>query len=66
MLDDLNKADVAYRIQDSILAMCHDPIQGMDGMKAIMLLSGVYVESAYLFDNCEESLQGAFVKLSKA
>lgn len=66
MLDDLNKADVAYRIQDSILAMCHDPVQGMDGMKAIMLLSGIYVESAYLFDNCEESLQGAFVKLSKA
>ncbi len=64
MLDDLNKADVAYRIQDSILAMCHDPEKGIDGMKAIMLLSGVYVESSYLFDNCEESLQASFTKLS--
>lgn len=66
MLEDQYKADVAYRIQDSILAMCHDEFQGMDGMKALMLLSGIYVESAYLFDNCEESLQASFIKLAQS
>ncbi len=65
MLDDTNKADVALRIHYAIQALCTDEDHGTDAMKAITLLAGMYVESAFLFDNCEESLQGTFVKLSE-
>jgi len=64
MFNDKHKADVAYRIQDSFLNLCFDPDQGIDGTKALMLLSGIYVETAYLFDNCEEALQASFTQLS--
>ena len=65
MLDYMNKADVAIRIHHAIQALCEDEEYGTDAMKALMVLSGMYVESAFLFDNCEESLQGAFVKLAE-
>lgn len=65
MLDDSNKADVALRIHHAIQALSEDEAHGTDSMRAILLLSGMYVESAFLFDNCEESLQGAFVKLGE-
>lgn len=64
MLDYMNKADVALRIHHAIQTLCEDEERGTDVTKAIMYLSGMYVESAFLFDNCEESLQGAFVKLA--
>ncbi len=63
MLDFMNKADVAHRIHYAIHAMSADDERGVDGMKSLLLLSGIYVESAFLFDNCEEALQGTFVKL---
>jgi len=63
MLDFMNKADVAHRIHFAIHAMSADDSRGVDGMKATLLLSGLYVECAFLFDNCEEALQGTFVKL---
>ena len=65
MLDMNNKADVALRIHHAIQVLSEDEAQGTDAMKVIMLLSGMYVESAFLFDNCEESLQGTFVKLGE-
>lgn len=65
MLNDHKKAEVAFKIQDSLLTLCHDDDRGIDGMKAITLLSGVYVETAYLFDNCEEALQASFRKLAE-
>lgn len=65
MLDDTNKADVALRIHYAIQSMCVEENKGLDAMKAITLLAGMYVESAFLFDNCEESLQGMFVKLAR-
>ena len=65
MLDFMNKADVAHRIHYAIHAMSADSGRGVDAMKATLLLSGLYVESAFLFDNCEEALQGTFVKLSE-
>ena len=58
MLDFMNKADVAHRIHYAIHAMSADEVRGVDAMKATLLLSGLYVESAFLFDNCEEALQG--------
>ena len=65
MLDFMNKADVAHRIHYTIHAMSAEDCRGFDAMKATLLLSGLYVESAFLFDNCEEALQGTFVKLGQ-
>lgn len=65
MLDDQNKADVAHRIHFAIQRLCEEEGKGLDAMKAINLLAGMYVESAFLFDNCEESLQGMFIKLGQ-
>ncbi|MEM8833115.1 MAG: hypothetical protein AAGB32_01115 [Pseudomonadota bacterium] len=64
MLNDQHKADVAYRILYTIQSLCEDEDQGTDAMKAITILSGVYVETAFLFDNCDEALQGSFSKLA--
>jgi hypothetical protein len=68
MLEQENKADVAHRIHYAIHALCHEEFEdgraGFDGMKALTLLSGMYVEVAFLFDNCDEALQGSFSKLS--
>jgi len=68
MLDDENKADVAHRIHYALHALCsevsEDGTSGYDGMKALTLLAGMYVEVAFLFDNCDEALQGSFSKLS--
>lgn len=64
MLDFMNKAEVAVRIHDSIQALCHDPEYGTDTMKATLLLSGMAVETAFLFDNHEEALEGIFARLA--
>ena len=63
MLDYMNKADVALRIQYALQAMTEEDGRGCDAMKKTMLLSGMLVETAFLFDNCEESLQATFIKL---
>ena len=63
MLDYMNKADVALRIHATIQSLSEEDGRGCDAMKAILLMSGMLVETAFLFDNCEESLQGSFVKL---
>ena len=65
MLDYMNKADVALRIHYAIQSLSEDEAHGTDAMKATMLLAGMYVETAFLFDNCEESLQGSFMRLSE-
>ena len=64
MLDFMNKAEVAVRIHDSIQGLCHDEEQGIDGMKELLLLCGMMVETAFLFDNCEDALPESFDKLS--
>lgn len=59
-----SKADVALRIHTSIQAMAEEPEMGTDAMKVLMLYSGMLVECAFLFDNCEDALEGAFARLS--
>lgn len=58
------KADVALRIHTSLQALSEDPEMGTDAMKVLMLYAGMLVECAYLFDNCEEALDGAFSRLA--
>lgn len=58
------KADVALRIHTSIQAMSEEPEMGTDAMKVLLLYAGMLVECAFLFDNCEEALEGAFSRLS--
>ncbi|MEM6782082.1 MAG: hypothetical protein AAF569_09495 [Pseudomonadota bacterium] len=69
MLDYMNKADIAVRIASTIQALSQDEREGglcqSDAMKSMMLLSGMLVETAFLFDNTEEALQGSFVKLAE-
>jgi hypothetical protein len=65
MLDDSNKADVALRIHYAIQSLSRDEARGLDMMKATTLLAGMYVETAFLFDNCDEALQGSFTKLGE-
>lgn len=64
MLLDQNKADVTHRIHTTIHALTLDEGH-CDAMKALCLLAGMYVETAYLFDNCEEALEGSFQKLGE-
>lgn len=64
MLDYMNKADVAMRIHATIQALSYEEERGTDAMKAMLLFSGMIVETAFLFDNGEEALQGSFVKLA--
>lgn len=59
------KADVALRIHTAIQAMAEEPEMGTDAMKILMLYAGMIVECAFLFDNCEEALEGAFARLSE-
>lgn len=58
------KADVALRIHTSIQAMAEEPEMGTDAMKVLMLYAGMLVECAFLFDNCEEALEGSFARLA--
>lgn len=58
------KADVALRIHTSIQALAEEPEMGTDSMKVLMLYAGMLVECAFLFDNCEEALEGAFARLA--
>lgn len=64
MLTFSNKADVAARVHRTLYALSKDPDQGTDGMKMLLLISGMLVETAFLFDNCEEALEGSFEKLA--
>ena len=59
------KADVALRIHTAIQTMAEEPEMGTDAMKILMLYAGMIVECAFLFDNCEEALEGAFARLSE-
>jgi len=65
MLDFQNKADTALRIHTAIQALSEEPEKGTDAMKATLLLCGMMVETAFLFDNCEEALEGSFARLSQ-
>lgn len=38
---------------------------GTDAMKVLMLYAGMLVECAFLFDNCEEALEGSFARLAE-
>ena len=68
MLDSINKTDVATRIHATLRTLSEEPkhsVHGTDAMKMMMLLAGMTVETAFLFDSCEESLEGTFDKLAK-
>lgn len=60
-----NKAGLSRRIHLTILDLCADMESGTDGMRALMLLSGMLVETAFLFDNHEEAIDVSFTKLEE-
>jgi hypothetical protein len=59
------KDDVAFRIHASIQALAEEPEMGTDAMKVLLLYAGTMIECAFLFDNCEEALEGAFARLAE-
>ncbi|MEM6781487.1 MAG: hypothetical protein AAF569_06450 [Pseudomonadota bacterium] len=65
MLDFYHKADVASRIHYAIQTLSEEPGQGTDGMKSMLLLSGMLVETVFLFENCEEGLDCSFDQLAE-
>ncbi|MFA5592211.1 MAG: hypothetical protein WC989_02730 [Micavibrio sp.] len=64
MLTHSAEANVAIRIHTAIQALSVEPEMGTDSMKSMMLYAGMLVECAFLFDNCEEALEGAFARLA--
>lgn len=66
MFEKRNKADVAARIHFSLYGLCSEPDSGQtDVMRCILLISGVLVETSFLFEDPEEALVGALEKLKK-
>ncbi|MBN8521282.1 MAG: hypothetical protein J0L77_05215 [Alphaproteobacteria bacterium] len=64
MLNFMHKADVALKIHDSIFLLSAEEDGRTDAMKSILLLSGMLVETAFLFDNPEDALEASFDHLS--
>lgn len=54
---------LAARIQTAIQGMCHDDEQGTDGVRAMLLMAGMLVETSYLFDEPDEALAASFTRL---
>lgn len=57
---------LAARIHAAIHAMCHDEEQGTDGVRTLLLLAGMTVETAFLFDEPEEAIMATFARLRDA
>ena len=57
-------ADVSIRIHTAIQALSEEPDMGTDSMKVLTLYAGMLVECAFLFDNGDEALEGAFSRLA--
>lgn len=64
MLTHSADADVAIRIHAAIQALSEEPDMGTDSMKVLTLYAGMLVECAFLFDNGDEALEGAFSRLA--
>jgi len=56
---------LASRIHGAIQAMCHDDDQGTDGVRALLMLAGLTVETAFLFDEPVEAMDTTFAKLEE-
>lgn len=54
---------LARRIHAAIHAMCQDEDQGTDGVRALLMLAGLTVETAFLFDEPVEAMDTTFSKL---
>lgn len=65
MFDFNNKAGLAARIQQAIQGLCHDEEQGTDGVRAMLLMAGMTVETAFLFDEPEEAMETSFTRLEE-
>lgn len=65
MLSSYDKTGLAARIQLAIQGLCHDEDQGTDGVRALLLLAGMTVETAFLFDDPVEAMETTFVRLEE-
>ncbi len=58
-----SKAGLAARIQGAIQGLCHDEDQGTDGVRMLLLMAGMTVETAFLFDEPDEAMEASFARL---
>lgn len=60
----IDKPDFAAHMYTSIVSHASTPDRGTDGMRVLMLLSGVLVETLLLFDEPDEGLEATILELS--
>lgn len=65
-MSDLNSTTgLATRIQGAIQGLCYDEDQGTDGVRMLLLLAGMTVETAFLFDEPVEAMEASFTRLEE-
>lgn len=58
------KADSIGPIVNALIAPCCHPKKGLDGMKLIQLMAGMFVETVLLFDESSEGLEAIYARLA--
>jgi hypothetical protein len=58
------RADSIGPIVNALIQPCRHPTQGVDGMKLIQLIAGMFVETVLLFDEADEGLGAVYSRLA--
>ena len=58
-----NKPEMGARLYAGLVALATDSERGTDTMKLIQLLSGVLVETYFVFDEADEAMEASFERL---
>lgn len=59
-----NKPEMASRFYSALIQLASDHEKGVDGMKVILHMAGVLVETYFLFEEPDHAMQTSFRKLS--
>lgn len=59
-----NKPDMGARLYSGLIHMASNPDQGTDVMKVIQHMAGVLVETYFVFDNPDETMEASFDMLA--
>jgi len=59
-----NKPEMGARFYSALIQLAADHDNGVDGMKVIMHMAGVLVETYFVFEDADSAMQASFKKLS--
>ncbi len=59
-----NKPEMGARFYSALAQLAADHERGVDGMKVIQLMAGVIVETSFVFEEPEETMQSCFYKIA--